>query len=214
LPSSSPRLVLIFDLDGTLAETREDIAASANHALSTVGLPPLPVATITGFVGEGAPRLIERCLGPRQDLFDPALAAWRAHYAEHLLDATRLYPGVADTLKALPAPLAVLTNKPEGMSRRILDGLGVAGRFEAVVGGDTLPVKKPSPDGVRHIMEATRSGGAVLVGDSAIDLATAKSARVPFWGASYGFGGRGELAGADAVVERFEDVLGLRRRLG
>lgn len=203
--------VLIFDLDGTLAETRADIAAAANVALRAVGLPELPVARITTFVGEGAAKLIERCVGTRQELFAPALEAWTRHYERHLLDETRLYEGVAGTLDRLPGPLAVLSNKPEAMSRAILEGLGIAGRFAAIVGGDSLPVKKPDPAGVAHLLRATAASSAVLVGDTRIDLETARAARIPCWLAAYGFCGREDLlaAGASTVFERFPDVAAL-----
>lgn len=206
------RIALLFDLDGTLAETRSDIAAAANHALRAVGLKALPEETISTYVGEGASKLIERCVGARQDLHGEALAAWTAYYGEHLLDTSRLYDGVAATLARLPGPLAVISNKPEGMSRRILDGLGIAGRFEGVVGGDTLPVKKPDPAGIRYLCDRLGADRAVLVGDSLVDLATARAAGVPFWGAAYGFLGRAALAeaGAGVLFERFEEVERLR----
>lgn len=203
--------VLIFDLDGTLAETRADIATAANFALRSVGLAELPVARITTYVGEGAGKLIERCLGPRQELFDAALAAWTGHYSAHLLDASHLYEGVAETLARLPAPLAVLSNKPEGMTRTILDGLGIARFFAAALGGDSLPVKKPDPAGIAHILRATSCSSAVLVGDTRIDLETARAARIPCWLASYGFSGRDELlgAGAPVIFDRFGDIASL-----
>ncbi len=203
--------VLIFDLDGTLAETRADIASAANFALRAVGLGELPVARITTYVGEGAGKLIERCLGPRQDLFDAALAAWTAHYSGHLLDESRLYEGVAETLARLPAPLAVLSNKPASMTRTILDGLGIARYFAHALGGDSLPVKKPDPAGIAHLLRATGCSSAVLVGDTLVDLSTARAARIPCWLASYGFSGRASLAaaGAPVIFDRFADVASL-----
>ncbi|NUN47439.1 MAG: HAD-IA family hydrolase [Candidatus Brocadiae bacterium] len=206
-------VALIFDLDGTLADTRADIAASANAALRAVGLEPIPAERITGFIGDGASVLMERCVAGRRELHGAALAAWAAHYGEHLLDTTVLYPGVEATLAALPGPLAVLTNKPEGMARRMLAALGLAGRFQAVIGGDTLPVKKPDPAGVTRILEATGAPRGVLIGDSTVDLATARAAGIPFWGAGWGFSGAAALreAGAEVIVERFEGIAELRR---
>ena len=209
------RRVLIFDLDGTLAETRLDIAAAANHALRSVGLAEIPVARITTFVGEGAGKLIERCLGERQELFAPAMAFWPSHYEAHLLDTTVLYEGVAATLARLPGPLAVLSNKPSGMTRTILDGLGIARLFAEVLGGDSLPVKKPDPAGIAHLIRATGARSAVLIGDTPVDVATALAAEIPCWGAAYGFAGRAALeqAGAHAIFGRFEEVAFLRDRL-
>lgn len=200
--------VLVFDLDGTLAETRADIATAANFAMRSVGLAELPVARITTYVGEGAGKLIERCLGARQDLFDRALAAWTQHYSAHLLDHSHLYEGVPETLARLPAPLAVLSNKPEGMTRSILEGLGIARFFTAALGGDSLPVKKPDPAGIAHILRATSCSSAVLVGDTRVDLETARSARIPCWTAAYGFSGKEELraAGAEVIFDSFREI--------
>jgi len=209
------RVALIFDLDGTLAETRHDIAASANAALTAVGLPAIPEDVVTTYVGEGASKLIERCVGARRDLHAAALAAWTEHYARNLLVTTRLYEGVAETLDTLPGPLAVLSNKPEGMSRAILQGLGILARFDAVLGGDSLPVKKPDPAGIRTILGTLKAERAVLIGDSLIDLETARAADVPLWAAAYGFLGEETLvrAGAKTVFHAFREIVALRREL-
>ncbi|KAF0246592.1 MAG: phosphoglycolate [Planctomycetota bacterium] len=209
MPRAGPGMrVLIFDLDGTLAETRLDIAAAANHALRVVGLAEIAVDRITTFVGEGAARLIERCLGARRDLFAPAMAAWTAHYEAHLLDTTILYEGVAATLARLSVPLAVLSNKPKAMTHAILEGLGIARHFAASLGGDSLPSKKPDPSGVREILRRTGAARAVLIGDTPVDVETARAAQIPCWGAAYGFAGRAalEMAGADSVFDRFEEI--------
>jgi phosphoglycolate phosphatase len=182
-----------FDLDGTLVDSRADLADAVNHVLTDLGLPPMPIAVVQGFVGDGARKLVERALGPEAPtaLVDDALARFLDHYGRHLLDATRPYPGIPPLLEALRAravTLSVLTNKPEGMSRAILDGLGLGRPFVAVVGGDTLPRRKPDPAGVEHLL---RLGGStreemLLVGDSAVDVRTARAAGTAFCGVAWG----------------------------
>jgi len=193
----------VFDLDGTLVDSLQDLWHAVNHALVAVGLPRRTLDEVRGFVGEGAPMLVRRSVAPRQDLFEPALAAWRAHYREHLLDHTRLFPGIDRILASAPCTLAVHTNKPGAMARRILDGLGVLGRFAAVVGGDEAP-RKPDPAGTLAIL--ARAGvapsEAVLVGDSHIDRATAAAAGVRFLAVGWGLVPEAELeaAGATTIV--------------
>lgn len=139
------------------------------------------------------------------------MAAWSAHYEEHLLDTTQLYPGVAEALAHLPRPLAVLSNKPERMTRRMIEALGIASFFGTALGGDSLPERKPHPSGVARILRESGASNAVLIGDSLIDFETAKAARIPFWGATYGFLGRAPLAaaGADQLFDTFSEVVRL-----
>jgi phosphoglycolate phosphatase len=152
----------------------------------------LPVETVTGFIGEGARRLVERVLGdPTPAELQAAAERFMVHYGAHLLDATRPYPGIVETLERLAKEnvvLTVLTNKPEALSRTILDGLGLAGRFADVIGGDSLPVRKPDPAGLYALCERTGTSPArtLLVGDSAIDLRTARAAGVSFCGVAWG----------------------------
>ena len=183
---------VVFDLDGTLVDSRADLAAAVNHALAAFGLAQLPVETLGGYVGEGARVLVQRALGADHlDLLAPALDAFLAYYGAHLLDATRAYPGIPEALGALGARgvvLSVLTNKPVAMSRTILAGLGLADRFVAIVGGDSLPVRKPDPAGVEHLraQSGTARERVLLVGDSPIDLRTARAAGVAFCGVAWG----------------------------
>jgi phosphoglycolate phosphatase len=127
----------VFDLDGTLIDSKDDIAASANHARLAVGLAPRPFGEIHAFIGEGAQRLIERSLGPEHaDRVPEALAAWRAHYEAHMLDRTRVFPGVAEAVVALGGPRAVLTNKPADSARALVEALGLGGiAVSSLVGG-------------------------------------------------------------------------------
>lgn len=202
---TAPRLA-IFDLDGTLVDSLDDLHASVNHALRAVGLPPRTRAEVHGFVGEGARVLLARAVAPADHLLEPALQAWRPHYEAHCLDRTRLYPGVAALLAAAPPEraLAVHTNKPGSMARKILAGLGVLPRLAAVLGGDEAP-RKPDPAGTLALMAraGATAAGTVFVGDSRVDAETARAAGVPFVAVTWGFGARAELAalGAAAVVD-------------
>jgi phosphoglycolate phosphatase len=200
----------VFDLDGTLVDSVDDLAVSVNHALAAVGLPPRTRAEIQGFVGEGARVLLERAVAPRLELLEPALAAWRVHYEAHCLDRTVAYPGVPELLARAARPLAVLTNKPGPLARKILDGLGLGRRFTEVVGGGEAP-RKPDPAGLLGLL--ARAGAAprdaVLIGDSHVDVATGLAAGVPVVAVTWGFGTREVLtrAGATAFAERADELL-------
>ncbi len=196
-----------FDLDGTLVDSRADLAGAVNHVLRTFGLPAIDPTTLYGYVGEGARVLVSRALGPdRQDLVEPGVEAFIPYYRAHLLDATRPYPGVEDALAALAArgvALSVLTNKPVGLSRAILDGLGVMRHFVGVVGGDSLSVRKPDPAGLEQLRTITRTPRerTLLVGDSAIDVRTARAAGVAFCGVAWGLTPEGlHAAGPERLI--------------
>jgi phosphoglycolate phosphatase len=201
--------IAVFDLDGTLVDSVDDLHASVNHALGAVGLPPRTRDEVRGFVGEGARLLLARAVDPHAELVEPALAAWRAHYREHCLDRTRPFPGIEALLAGARCPLAVLTNKPGEMSRRILAGLGLLPRFAAVVGGDEAP-RKPDPAGLLGIVArlGAAPGDAVMIGDSRHDAATALAAGVPFVAVTWGLSTRADLAraGATAFVERADEL--------
>ena len=164
--------------------------------------------TLYGYVGEGARRLVERALGPDdRDRAEAALAEFLRHYADHLLDATRPYPGMVAALEALAArgvTLSVLTNKPEDMSRAILDGLGLASHFLDVVGGDSLPTRKPEPEGLERLRArtATTRERMLLVGDSAVDVRTGRAAGVATCGVAWG------LAPGQLFAERPDRLIG------
>ena len=181
-----------FDLDGTLVDSRADLAASVNHVLRALGRAEIDPTTCCEYVGEGARLLVERALGPdEQALLPRALELFMTYYGAHLLDATRPYPGIVEVLGALAergVALSVLTNKPVAMSRAIIDGLGLARRFVEVIGGDSLPVRKPDPAGVEHLRARTGTARErmLLVGDSGIDVRTARAARVAFCGVTWG----------------------------
>jgi phosphoglycolate phosphatase len=186
--------LVIFDLDGTLIDSSLDLAHSVNAARGHMGLAPLEPVTVASYVGNGAPVLIRRALGGQASEADVqhALEFFLAYYHEHKLDHTHLYPGVRESLDRLReagVPMAVLTNKPVRVSQAILDGLGVGGHFFRVYGGNSFEQKKPHPGGVeRLIQEAGASReGTLLVGDSAVDVRTARNAGVRCAGVTYGF---------------------------
>jgi phosphoglycolate phosphatase len=192
--------VAILDLDGTVVDTLDDLVSSVNAALAEVGLAPRPRDTIRQFVGEGARRLVSRAVFPREELVEPALEAWWRHYEAHLLDRTRPYPGVPEALAQAGRTLAIHTNKPGRLARRILDGLGLSSRFAEVLGGDEAP-RKPDPAGTLGLL--ARLGGrpedAIFVGDSRVDVETARKAGIPMVAVTWGFRPREELVEAGAV---------------
>ena len=188
---------LIFDLDGTLVDTKADLAAAANHMLRELNLPLLSVAQVESFIGLGARVLIERALGQeRAHLVADGFALFMDYYDAHLLDQTRPYPGMETLLAAARAQgmsLSVLTNKPERPSRAILSGLGLMDYFSAVIGGDTLPKRKPDPGGIFVLQQAAGHAltETLLIGDSEIDMRTGRAAGIATCGVTWGFGHAG-----------------------
>jgi len=184
--------LFVFDLDGTLADTREDLADSLNETLRRLGRPPLNVATVTSYVGEGVQLLLQRALGSHgtpQDI-DRAVAEFLAVYTAGCTRKTSLYCGVREALRGLAMKdLAVLTNKPFACTRKILAHLGVERLFRRIDGGDTAAARKPDPAGLRdlarslgHLLSRT-----LLVGDSSTDILTARAAGAASAFVTYGF---------------------------
>jgi phosphoglycolate phosphatase len=201
--------LLVFDLDGTLIDSAQDLCNSVNAALRQFNLGPLPDPAIASFVGNGSPLLIRRSLAKAgnlavdavdEDLFTKTYAFFLDYYREHKLDFTYAYEGVLDSLKALrelhDAPagpsriMAVLTNKPVGPARGICEGLGMADYFLHIYGGNSFPVKKPDPFGLRSLMEETgaRPEETAMIGDSQVDVETARNAGAWSVGCTFGFG--------------------------
>lgn len=210
-----PLLGVIYDLDGTLVDSKDDLADSVNAMLGRLALPAREPAVIHGFIGEGAERLIRRSLGPAQEhRYAQAAPIWREEYGRRLLAKTRLYPGVAEVLR-LPPPLrGVLTNKPGAFARQILRGLGVGQAFRAVLGGDEAP-RKPAPAGLLFLCGSLGipPESALLVGDSAIDLETGRAAGVPVCAVGWGLGKHAALASADYLCATPSELGGLLERL-
>jgi len=211
---SAARLI-VFDLDGTLIDSSRDLADSANALIVEHRGQPLSVDAITAMVGEGAPLLVRRALkaaGLDIDLRE-ALSRFLELYDERLLVHTRLYDGTREALETLAprATLAILTNKPQQPTERILEGLAIAPFFLWVVGGDTPHGRKPEPAGLHHLMSLAGAGTAdtVMVGDSAIDLRTARAAGTRLCLVRYGFGFRTaepELRGDELVADNPSDL--------
>ncbi len=186
--------LLVFDLDGTLIDSRRDLADATNALLADLGAAPLPIESVTAMVGEGAAVLVRRALTAAG--LDPAtpgaLDRFLAAYDQRLLVHTRPYPGIADALDTLrtDATLAVLTNKPTHPTSTILTALALAPYFAQVIGGDTPYGRKPDPAGLLHIVRAVGASpeSTMLVGDSRIDRETAQRAGTPVCLARYGFG--------------------------
>jgi phosphoglycolate phosphatase len=184
---------LIFDLDGTLIDSKLDLALAVNAVLAEMGRGPLPHEQIFGYIGQGAPALIARALGKGATSQDcqRGLEFFIQYYSLHKLDNTSLYPGVRETLAALTGmPMAVLTNKPVGVSRGILQELGLAETFRIIYGGNSFERKKPDPMGVETILREFGAAPAqvMFVGDSDIDVLTARNAGTWACGVTYGFG--------------------------
>jgi phosphoglycolate phosphatase len=186
--------LLIFDLDGTLIDSKLDLVHSVNAARNLMGLPKISEELVSSYVGDGAPVLMRRALGPEASDAEVqrALEFFLAYYRVHMLDNTCLYPGVKPALDRLlegGVKMAVLTNKPVRFSRAIIDGLGLGGHFFQVYGGNSFEQKKPDPVGIETLL--AESGAArertIMVGDSGVDVRTARNARVLACGVSYGF---------------------------
>ena len=207
----SIRLV-IFDLDGTLVDSRLDLVHSVNAMLRNFDRPELPEAVIASYVGDGAPMLVRRALGDPTDevFFKAALTFFLAYYRVHKLDFTHVYDGVKEMLAAIHATngtqrqMAVLSNKPVNPSRAIVEALGMAEFFVQIYGGNSFATKKPDPEGARTIMQEvnTRPEETLIVGDSSIDVLTGRNAGLWTCGVTYGFVPQSlDLAPPDVTVD-------------
>src|SRR5215472_6761683 len=189
-----PLKLLIFDLDGTLIDSRLDLANSVNAARLHLDMPPLPNETAYSYVGNGVDALIKCFLGDGASERELARAKefFLDYYRAHMLDFTTLYPATTESLQRLAGAgmqLAILTNKPVRFSTAIAEGLGIAPLFRHIYGGNSFEQKKPHPIGIETLCKeigASRDE-CVMIGDSAVDVQTARNARVPVWGVSYGF---------------------------
>jgi len=213
--------LVVFDLDGTLVDSSTDLANAVNELLAELGVKGLPDPEIVAMVGEGAAVLVRRALTASG--LDPetpgALDRFLTHYNAHLLDFTRPYPGMVEALEKLSThfPLAVLTNKPGYATERVLEGLGLQRYFRDIIGGDTAFGRKPSPAALEHLAATAAAPieSVLLVGDSPVDLATARNAHARICLARYGFGYRfapEDFRGDEAVIDTPMDLVAVLAR--
>ena len=222
--ASFPFDIVGFDLDGTLVDSNRDLAPALNHALARIGRPLVAPERVRDFVGGGTRMMLCRALdhtgGPLAEAeFEAVLGILLQHYEAHIADHTLPYPGCLEALDALAArgcKLAVITNKIEVYSRKLLDALGMTSRFAAILGGDTLgPGRaKPAPDMIDTAILTCGGGSFAMVGDSTYDVRAARNARVPVVALSFGYNDlpAAEL-GADAVIDHYDELIGALERL-
>ena len=213
---ADPRLstvrAVIFDLDGTLIDSKQDLIHSVNAMLRELGRAELPAETISGYIGHGAPQLVARALGDgsTEEQRQRALQFFLSYYEDHKMDTTCAYPGVPETLEKLASmQMAVLTNKPVRISMRILEAMGLSKYFQAIYGGNSFQTKKPDPLGASTILRelSTEPREALLVGDSEVDVQTARNAGTLAAAVNYGFGVHDrEAHPADIYLERFAEL--------
>ncbi len=189
--------LIVYDFDGTLVDTLKDIALSVNLALEELGFASLDTETIKRCVGSGVAMLMTRALnGTGFADIDRAVSLFRKHYAEHLMDHTRFYPNGREVLKRFASRTqAICSNKPEDFVRKILVHLNSDHFFQAVIGGDTFPTRKPDPEGIQHLLRRfdVAPEQVLMVGDSALDIETGKKAGVHTCAVTYGLGDRAAL---------------------
>ena len=222
--SDIPFKTIVFDLDGTIADTAPDLGTALNAALHHLGRDTVPLAAVRKMIGHGTRALLRNGLtatgGATEALMEAGYPVLMRAYDDHICDQTTPYPGVEaafDDLASRGIALALCTNKPGGPVLRLVEALGWRDRFAAIISGDTLPVAKPDPAPLRLAIERAGGGPAAFVGDSIVDVETAVAAQVPCVVVSFGFADRpaSEL-GADAVIDHYSALAaalaGLRSR--
>jgi phosphoglycolate phosphatase len=211
--------LVIFDLDGTLIDSRLDLVHSVNAALRHIGRPELPDDLIASYVGDGAPILIQRALGGEaveEALVRKGLEFFLSYYRDHKLDHTTVYPGIAAALGAIqksengvPRKMAVLSNKPVNPSRAIVEALGLRRFFSQIYGGNSFTTKKPDPEGARKLLEESgvRPEQAAIIGDSHVDVLTGRNAGLWTVGVTYGFATHTlDVEPPDVLVDRPKEL--------
>ena len=208
--------LLIFDLDGTLIDSKRDLADSVNAMRVHLGEPLLPDELVYSYVGNGAAVLVQRSLpGRDEEEIERGLKFFLEYYRDHMLDATTLYPGVReglDKLLAADVKMAVLTNKPVRFSEHLIQGLGLERHFFRIYGGNSFEEKKPHPKGIELLMEESAIGRreTIMVGDSAVDVMTARNAQVRACGVSWGFQPETfAQAPPDFVIDDMNELVGM-----
>lgn len=205
----------IFDLDGTLINSLDDLTDATNYMLSAMAKGNITGEQVKKLVGQGARSLVERAIpGISPEELERALGYFITYNDEHIVDKTRLYPGVRGALMSLREAgyrLAVISNKNSALCRKVIEALGVADIFEVVMGADAMPFRKPSPEPILRLLRdfGVNAENAVIVGDSINDVAAGKAAGVWTVGCTYGYGELSEVEGADYVIGSFVEILDL-----
>ena len=215
MPNLKPVKLAIFDLDGTLIDSLDDLTDATNHMRAVMGRTPLTLPEVRELVGQGARRLVERALpGADNASIDRALDLFLEFNSSHIAVKTALYPQVRETLDQIKGQgmrLAVVSNKNEDLCRKVLQSLGADSYFDDIMGADTVSARKPSPEPLLKLLRDYQvvPSEAVIVGDSINDILAGKNAGVATVGCTYGYGGPDELEEADYIVDKFQQLLDL-----
>lgn len=198
--------LLIFDLDGTLVDSADDIAESIQELYRRTNRMVPDKPTIIGAIGNGVRTLIERTTPPPHD---GLLETFLPIYEERCLRQSKLYPEVEQTLSALPGKKLVLSNKQENLCHKMLEALGIRSCFDAVFGGDSFPMRKPDPDVILRLLEKHPAENPILIGDSRVDVETARGAGIPVISVRYGYNKPGDLDQASHQIDKFSELTAL-----
>ncbi|MGA7826461.1 MAG: phosphoglycolate phosphatase [Geobacteraceae bacterium] len=207
--------LILFDLDGTLIDSLDDLASATNHMLSTLGRPAATREQVRSYVGKGARRLVERAMpDATADELERGLSLFLDYNEEHIVDRTRFYPGVMGTLASLREAgltLAVVSNKNVALCSKVLTTLGADGFFARVIGADSLAERKPSPEPLLKVLRelGVPPERAVMVGDSINDIAAGQAAGVATIGCTFGYGDMAEIEDADLLIDSLPELLKL-----
>lgn len=207
--------LILFDLDGTLIDSKNDIADSANYTLKSLGLPELRPERIYGFIGDGVRKLLERTLpADYQGEIENAWATFSDHYQDNLLRTTVLYPGVSEVLVHFQEKSKIIvTNKPERFAIPVLRGMGILSCFERIIGGESMPLKKPHPDAILNLLHEKKIHGsrALMIGDGCNDIEAGKRAGVITCAVSYGLTDRETLQGShpNLMIDNLTELIPL-----